>query len=89
MENKFSIGQIIKLYEADKDQYIVLNHYETNDTTYLMVYPYDEKENTPADLTKSFIIKFKDNVNDFEYVKDEDELMRILPNLISIDDVEG
>ena len=79
MENKFSQGMVISLYEDDEEQYAIIKVIEIDGEKYLMLQQIEEEsEIKELDENKLYVIKVEKNNKDFEFVKDQILLEKII-----------
>lgn len=79
MNIKYEPGMLISLYENDNEKYCVIKSIEIEDEQYLLLQLVDDEEElTKLDIDKLYIIKLNKFQEDFEFVKENDLIEKIL-----------
>ena len=79
MTNEFTEGMVIGLYEDDDDKYAIIKIVELDNEKYLLLHQVeDEREIKELDENKMYVIKIEENNKDFEFVKDQVLLEKII-----------
>ena len=84
--NKYVKGTIMNLYENDNREYIVLRNSKIEEKEYLTVAPI---ERNPTEIKikydKLFVLYHDENVDEFDYVKDENIISKVVQDLLDED----
>ena len=79
MGKDFVEGMVISLYEEDDEKYAIIKVVKLDEQKYLLLHQVeDESELKELDENKMYIIKVEENNKDFEFVKDQVLLEKII-----------
>lgn len=87
MSNRFKIGDIVKLYNDEEEQYVVYRTVIQDEKEYLILNPFVENEEKTITFSIDEMIVIKPNAENepFEYITDLETIKKIVSTVIEND----